>query len=131
MSGVSTLPVAVGYQEKLALLKSQLSNLEDMPVLPRYITGDAIYQWRDHALEWTVETRRTLTLAVDLASIHERRTHRSGRLAQASDDAEVGLRAMRGLIDQLGESADISEFRRQRETVIAAIADIVAYAAGM
>ena len=131
MSGVSTLPVAVGYQEKLALLKSQLSNLEDMPVLPRYITGDAIYQWRDHALDWTVETRRTLTLAVDLASIHERRTHRSGRLAQASDDAEVGLRAMRGLIDQLGESADISEFRRQRETVIAAIADIVAYAAGM
>ena len=92
MSGVSTLPeFAVGYQEKLALLKSQLGNLEDMPVLPRYITGDAIYQWRDHALDWTVETRRTLTLAVDLASIHERRTHRSGRLAQASDDAEVGL----------------------------------------
>jgi hypothetical protein len=72
-----------------------------------------------------------LTNAVDLASIHERRTHRSGRLAQASDDAEVGLRAIRGQVDQPRESADISELRRQREAVIAAIADIVAYAAGM
>ena len=131
MSGVSTLPVAVGYQEKLALLKSQLSNLEDIPMLPHYITDDAIYQWRDHALDWTVEARRTLTNAIDLASIHERRTHRSGRLAQASEDADVGLRSIRNQIDQLGESADISEFRRQREAVIAAIADIVAYAAGI
>ena len=131
MSGVATLPIAVGYQEKLALLKSQLSKLEDMPMLPRYITGDAIYQWRGHVLDWTVEARRTLTNAVDLASIHERGTHRSGRVDQASEDAEIGLRAIRGLVGQLGESADISEFRRQREAVIAAIADIVAYAAGM
>jgi hypothetical protein len=131
MSGVATLPIAVGYQEKLALLKSQLSKLEEMPVLPHYITGDAIYQWRGHVLDWTVEARRTLTNAVDLASVHERGTYRSGRLDQASEDAEIGLRAIRGLVGQLGESADISEFRRQREAVIAAIADIVAYAAGM
>jgi hypothetical protein len=131
MSGVATLPIAVGYQEKLALLKSQLSNFEDMPMLPHYITGDAIYQWRGHVLDWTVEARRTLTNAVDLASIHERRTHRSGRLAQDTEDAEVGLKSIRSQIGQPGESADINELRRQREKVIAAIADIVAYAAGM
>jgi hypothetical protein len=131
MSGVATLPIAVGYQEKLALLKSQLSNFEDMPMLPHYITGDAIYQWRGHVLDWTVEARRTLTNAVDLASIRERGTHRSGRLAQATEDAEVGLKSIRSQIGQPGESADISELRRQREKVIAAIADIVAYAAGM
>lgn len=131
MSGVSTLPVAVEYQEKLALLKSRLSNLDHIPMLPHYITDDAKYKWRDYALNWTVEARSTFTNAVDLASIHERCTRRSGRLAQASEDAEFGLRSIRGLIDQLGESADISEFRRQCEVVIAAIADIVAYAAGM
>ena len=131
MSGVSTLPVAVGYQEKLALLKSQLSNLDQIPMLPNSITEDAKYKWRDNALDWLVEARSTLTNAVDLASIHERRTHRSGRLAQASEDAEVGLRSIRSQIDQLGESADSSEFRRGCEAVIAAIADIVAYAAGM
>jgi hypothetical protein len=131
MPGVSTLPVAVGYQEKLALLKSQLSNLDQIPMFPQYITDDAIYKWRDYALNWLVEARSTLTNAVDLASIHERRTHRSTRLAQASADAEVGLRSIRSLIDRLGESADISEFRRRCEAVIAAIAEIVAYAAGM
>ena len=44
MPGVSTLPVAVGYQEKLALLKSQLSNLDQIPMFPQYITDDAIYK---------------------------------------------------------------------------------------
>lgn len=130
MSGVSTLPVAVGYHEKLALLKSRLSNLEHIPMLPQYITGDAIYKWRDYALDWTVEARRTLASAVDLAVIHEGRMHRSGRLDQASEDAEIALRAIRILIDQLGESTDINKFRRRCDAVIAAIADIVAYAAG-
>ena len=37
MSGVSTLPIAVGYQEKLVLLKSQLSNL-DRYLHPRNIS---------------------------------------------------------------------------------------------
>ena len=66
MSGVSTLPVAVGYQEKLALLKSQLSNLDQIPMLPNSITEDAKYKWRDNALDWLVEARSILTNAVDL-----------------------------------------------------------------
>lgn len=131
MPGLSTLPVAVGYQEKLALLKSRLSNLDQIPAPPQYISDGAMYIWNDRALEWLEEAQTIMTEAFDLASIRERNTHLSGQLSEAKKKADAGLARIRDLAYHPDESTDISQFSRYCQVTKAALADIVAYAEGL
>lgn len=131
MQRISTLPRAVEYRSTLSRLSSDLSALGNVPAVPQYIAAGAIFQWQLRTLDWLREAERLLEEATDLANARETRRSTSVRLAQATGDAKAGLAWIQDFVAVKGDSPDNNQFPRRCEETIAAISDIIAYAAGM
>lgn len=131
MSVISTLPVAVEYRSRLSQLSSDLSALGEVPALPQYIAGGVILRWQLRSLDWVNEAKRILTEATALAKDYESRHSTSVRLAHAIGDAEADLTWIRDLVSRKADSSDKDELSRRCAEIIAAISEIIEYAAGL
>lgn len=131
MSGIATLPGAAEYQETLTRLFAELGDLNDVPAFPQHIAAGAMLGWQLRARRWLGKAEKIRKDAIDLANKRERQPYPSVQLSGAMGDAEDGLLWIQDFVDHRGDSLDSDEFPRQCEKTIAAISDIVAYAAGL
>jgi hypothetical protein len=131
MSVISTLPSAAEYQATLTRLFSELSDLNDVPAFPQYIAAGAILDWQIRTGNWLRKAKKILEDATNLASQRESQPYPSVELSQAEGDAEDGLLWIRDFVDHKGQSIDGDQFPERCEKTIAAISNIVAYAAGL
>ena len=127
---LSVLSGATEYNSALSQLIPQFNSLDDIPEFPRHSTGESIFEWQLLTGAWLTKAERILTEATALAAMRESRTYPSVRFAQATADANAGLAWIRELVAHNGESADSAQFLRHCKETVAAIFEIVAFAAG-